>query len=194
MTTIHQPALRRRRRQGLAGDEECDSGKSDGNVEKGGGRASATATATATAKRRAMAAATREAGDEEGGEGGKSDGDGNKEGDGDDEGEGEGGESDGDGKEDGEGGKGDGDGKKEGEGEEEGEEEGEGIICNSVFGAPKIICVELTQKKRSHIYNKGRQANSYNAHFFFPFYFFIADSSFFLFAFFLGPYSERNFF
>ena len=24
-------------------------------------------------------------------------------------------------------------------------------ICNSVFGAPKIICVEPTQKKRSHI-------------------------------------------
>jgi hypothetical protein len=83
------------------------------------------------------------------GEGGKSDGDGDKEGDGEDEGEGEGGESDGDGKEDGEGGKGDGDGNKEGEGEEEGEEEGEGIC--SVFGAPKIICVEPTQKKRSHI-------------------------------------------
>jgi hypothetical protein len=24
-------------------------------------------------------------------------------------------------------------------------------ICNSVFGAPQIICVEPTQKKRSHI-------------------------------------------
>jgi hypothetical protein len=24
-------------------------------------------------------------------------------------------------------------------------------ICNSVFGAPKFICVEPTQKKRSHI-------------------------------------------
>jgi hypothetical protein len=83
------------------------------------------------------------------GEGGKSDGDGNKEDDGEDEGEGEGGESDGDGKEDGEGGKGDLDGNKEGEDEEEGEEEGEGIC--SVFGAPKIICVEQTQKKRSHI-------------------------------------------
>ncbi len=83
------------------------------------------------------------------GEGGKSDGDGDKEGDGEDEGEDEGGESDGDGKEDGEGGKGDGDGNKEGEGEEEGKEEGEGIC--SVFGAPKIICVEPTQKKRSHI-------------------------------------------
>jgi hypothetical protein len=71
---------------------------------------------------------------------------------GEDEGEGEGGESDGDGKEDGEGGKGDGEGNKEGEseGEEKGEEEGEGI-CNSVFGAPKINCVEPTQKKRSHI-------------------------------------------
>ena len=107
MTTIHQPALRRRRRRGLAGDEECESGNSDGNDEKGGGRATATAT------------------------------------------DGEGGESDGDGKEDGEGGKGDGDGNKEGKGEEEGEEEGEGIC--SVFGAPKIICVEPTQKKRSHI-------------------------------------------
>jgi hypothetical protein len=51
---------------------------------------------------------------------------------------------------DGEGGKSDGDGDKEGDGEDEGEEEGEGI-CNSVFGAPKIICVEPTQKKRSHI-------------------------------------------
>ena len=51
---------------------------------------------------------------------------------------------------DGEGGKIDGDGDKEGDGEDEGEEEGEGI-CNSVFGAPKIICVEPTQKKRSHI-------------------------------------------
>ena len=38
------------------------------------------------------------------------------------------------------------------------------------------------------------EANSYNAHFFSPFFFLIADSSFFLFAFFLGPYSERNFF
>ena len=38
MTTIHQPALRRRRRRGLAGDEECDSGKSDVNGEKGGRR------------------------------------------------------------------------------------------------------------------------------------------------------------
>jgi hypothetical protein len=64
MTTIHQPALRRRRRRGLAGDEECESGKSDGNDEKGGRRATATATVTAT--RRAMAAATREAGDKEG--------------------------------------------------------------------------------------------------------------------------------
>ena len=84
------------------------------------------------------------------GEGGKSDGDGDKEGDGEDEGEGKSGESDGDGKVDGEGGKGDGDGNKEGEGKEEGEEEGEGIC--SVFGAPKIICVEPTQKKRSHIW------------------------------------------
>ena len=68
MTTIHQPALRRQRQLGLAGDEECESGKSDGNDEKGGGRATAmaTATATATATRRAMTAATREAGDEEG--------------------------------------------------------------------------------------------------------------------------------
>jgi hypothetical protein len=40
----------------------------------------------------------------------------------------------------------------------------------------------------------GAKANSYNAHFFSPFFFFIADSSFFLFAFFLGPYSKRNFF
>jgi hypothetical protein len=38
------------------------------------------------------------------------------------------------------------------------------------------------------------EANSYNALIFFTFFFFIADSSFFLFAFFLGPYSERNFF
>ena len=66
MTTIHQLALRRRRRRGLAGNEECDSGKSDGNDEKGGGRALKTATAMATATRRSMAAATREAGDEEG--------------------------------------------------------------------------------------------------------------------------------
>jgi hypothetical protein len=80
------------------------------------------------------------------GEGGKSDGDGNKEGDGEDEGEGEGGESDGDGKEGGEGGKGDGYGNKEGEGKEEGEEEGEGIC--SVFGAPKIICVEGRHKSQ----------------------------------------------
>ena len=47
---------------------------------------------------------------------------------------------------DGEGGKSDGNGDKEGDGEDEGEEGGEGI-CNSVFGAPKIICVEPTQKK-----------------------------------------------
>ena len=48
---------------------------------------------------------------------------------------------------------------------------------------------ELSRAKK-----KGAQANSYNAHFFFTFFFFIADSFFFLFAFFLGPYSERNFF
>jgi len=60
----------------VAGDKECDGGKSDGDDEKGCGRA------TATAPKRAVAAATRAAGDEEGnGEGGESDGDGDKEGD-----------------------------------------------------------------------------------------------------------------
>jgi hypothetical protein len=53
-------------------------------------------------------------------------------------------------------------------------------------------------KKKGDVFFPARkaadEANSYNAHFFSPFFFFIADSSFFLFAFFLGPYSERNFF
>ncbi len=53
----------------VAGDKECDGGKSDGNDGKGCGRA------TATAPKRVVAAATRAAGDEEGnGEGGESDG------------------------------------------------------------------------------------------------------------------------
>ena len=62
----------------VAGDKECDGGKSDGDDEKGCGRA------TATAPKRAVAAATRAAGDEEGdGEGGESDGDAYEESDGD---------------------------------------------------------------------------------------------------------------
>jgi hypothetical protein len=109
----------------VAGDEESIGRKSDGNDEKGCGRA------TATATKKAMAAATRAAGDKEGnGEGGESDGDAYKEGDGKEEGECKGGESDGNGKEDGEGDKGDGGGDKEGDGKEEGEGN-----CNSVFGA-----------------------------------------------------------
>jgi hypothetical protein len=52
----------------VAGDKECDGGKSDGDDEKGCGQA--------TAPKREVAAATRAAGDEEGdGEGGESDGD-----------------------------------------------------------------------------------------------------------------------
>ncbi len=109
----------------VAGDEESDSGKSNGDDEKGCGRA------TATATKRAMVAATRAAGDKKGdGNGGESDGNAYKEGDVEEEGECKGGESDGNGKEDGEGDKGDGNGDKEGDGEEEGEG-----ICNSVFGA-----------------------------------------------------------
>jgi len=51
----------------VAGDKECDGGKSDGHNEKGFRQA------TATAPKRAVAAATRAAGDEEGnGEGGES--------------------------------------------------------------------------------------------------------------------------
>ena len=46
----------------VAGNEEGDGGKSDGNDKKGGWRATAMAMAT----KRAMAAATRVAGDEEG--------------------------------------------------------------------------------------------------------------------------------
>jgi hypothetical protein len=46
----------------VAGDEEGDGGKSDGNDEKGGGQATATTMAT----KRAMAAATRVAGNKEG--------------------------------------------------------------------------------------------------------------------------------
>jgi len=81
----------------VAGDKECNGGKSDGDDEKGCGRA------TATAPKRA-------AGDEEGnGEGGESDGDAYE--------EGEGGNKEGDG----EGGESDGKGDKEGDGEEEGE-------------------------------------------------------------------------
>ncbi len=53
----------------VAGNKEGDGDKSDGDDEKGCGRA------TATAPKRAVAAATRAAGDEEGnGEGGESDG------------------------------------------------------------------------------------------------------------------------
>ena len=59
----------------VAGDKECDGGKSDGNDEKGCGRA--------TAPKREVAAATRAAGDEEGdSEGGESDGDAYEESDG----------------------------------------------------------------------------------------------------------------
>ena len=61
----------------VAGDKECDGGKSDGDNEKGCGRA------TATAPKREVAAATRAAGDKEGdGEGGESDGDAYEESDG----------------------------------------------------------------------------------------------------------------
>ena len=61
----------------MAGNKECNGGKSDGDDEKGFGRA------TATAPKRVVAAATRAAGDEEGnGEGGESDGDAYKESDG----------------------------------------------------------------------------------------------------------------
>jgi len=53
----------------VAGDKECNGGKSDGDDEKGCGQA------TGTAPMRAVAVATRAAGDEEGnGEGGESDG------------------------------------------------------------------------------------------------------------------------
>jgi hypothetical protein len=66
----------------MAGDEESDGEKSDGDDKKSCGRA------TATATKRAMAAMTRAAGDEKGdGEGGESDGDAYKEGDGEEEGE-----------------------------------------------------------------------------------------------------------
>jgi hypothetical protein len=59
----------------VAGDKECDGGKSDGDNEKGCGRA--------TAPKREVAAATRAAGDEEGeGEGGESDGNAYEESDG----------------------------------------------------------------------------------------------------------------
>jgi hypothetical protein len=61
----------------VAGDKECDGGKSDGDDEKGCGRA------TATAPKREVAAATRAAGDEEGdGKGDESDGDAYEESDG----------------------------------------------------------------------------------------------------------------
>ncbi len=61
----------------VAGDKECDGGKSNGDNEKGCGQA------TATALKRAVAVATRAAGDEEGnGEGSESDGDAYKESDG----------------------------------------------------------------------------------------------------------------
>ncbi len=53
----------------VAGDKECNGGKSDGDDKKGCGRA------MGTAPMRAVAVATRVAGDEEGnGEGGESDG------------------------------------------------------------------------------------------------------------------------
>ena len=59
----------------VAGDKECNGGKSDGDNKKGCWRA--------TAPKREVAAATRAAGDEEGdGEGGKSDGDAYEESDG----------------------------------------------------------------------------------------------------------------
>ena len=52
----------------VAGNKECDGGKSDGDDKKGCGQA--------TAPKREVAAATRAAGDEEGdGEGNESDGD-----------------------------------------------------------------------------------------------------------------------
>jgi len=61
----------------VAGDKECDGGKSDGDNKKGCRRA------TAMAPKRAVAAAMRAAGDEEGnGEGGESDGDAYEESDG----------------------------------------------------------------------------------------------------------------
>ncbi len=61
----------------VADDKECDGGKSDGDDEKGCGRA------TATGPKRVVAAATRAAGGEEGnGEGGESDGDASEESDG----------------------------------------------------------------------------------------------------------------
>jgi hypothetical protein len=61
----------------VAGDKECNGGKSDGDDKKGCGRA------MATAPKREVAAATRAAGDEEGnGEGGESDGDAYEESDG----------------------------------------------------------------------------------------------------------------
>jgi len=90
----------------VAGDKECDGGKSYGDDEKGCGQT------TATAPKRAVAAAMRAVGDEEGnGEGGESDGDAYKESDGggkravgDKEGDGEGDESDGDAYEEGDGG------------------------------------------------------------------------------------------
>ena len=100
----------------VAGDKECDGGKSDGDDEKGCRRA------TATAPKRAVAVATRAAGDKEGnGEGGESDGDAYEESDGggkraagDEEGDGEGGESDGDTYEEGDGGGDEGGGRRRG--------------------------------------------------------------------------------
>ncbi len=69
ITTIQQSALRWQRSTRVAGDKECDGGKSEGDDEKSCGRV------TATAPKREMAAATRAAGDKEGdGGGGESDG------------------------------------------------------------------------------------------------------------------------
>ena len=100
----------------VAGDKECNGGKSDGDNEKGCGQA------TATAPKRVVAAATRAAVDEEGnGEGDKSDGNayeesngGGKRAAGDEEGDGEGGESDGDAYEESDGGGDEGGGRQRG--------------------------------------------------------------------------------
>ena len=73
------------------------------------------------------------------------------------------------------------------------------ILCGKVSYVPKhSLPYKVLSLYRGDEFSILRvfvsQANSYNAHFFFTFFFFIADSFFFLFAFFLGPYSERNFF
>ena len=105
----------------VAGVEEGDGGKSDGDRKKGGGRATATATAT----KRAMVRAARVADKEGYVKGGKSDGD--SAGDGSDEDDGDG-DGNGDGNDDGDGnGNGEGEGvESDGDGEEEGKGDGNG--------------------------------------------------------------------